>query len=234
MNLRHFGLAAAALLALGCQGPARPPAAGPAPSPVELARDAVARRDWAAAAPLLREALTREPESLALRYQLAVTATYLDEHAEAVQQFEWVVAHAPAGSAEAAAARSWLVETGVLSPARRPTPDADDSVGPVSGLGGRVLHPAAGGRTVPAARGQLHLVGLDGTPTAGRNEVIRTDEAGRFEFRGLPAGPYRLTDRAAGEPTWRLRVELEPGREQRLDLTPDNVVSVRDDFPAVR
>ena len=44
-------------------------------------------------------------------------------------------------------------------------------------------------------------------------------------------GPYKLTDRVAGKPTWRLRVEISPSDARVLELTPDNSIAVRDDFP---
>jgi hypothetical protein len=40
-----------------------------------------------------------------------------------------------------------------------------------------------------------------------------------------------LTDRIAGETTWRLRVKLEPGEIASLDLGQANSTRVRDDFP---
>jgi hypothetical protein len=40
-----------------------------------------------------------------------------------------------------------------------------------------------------------------------------------------------LTNRLAGQPIWRLRVELKPAEEKQLDLNPGNSVTVRDDFP---
>jgi hypothetical protein len=40
-----------------------------------------------------------------------------------------------------------------------------------------------------------------------------------------------LTNRIAGEPTWRLRVQLEPGQVATLDLGESNNAKVRDDFP---
>jgi hypothetical protein len=43
-----------------------------------------------------------------------------------------------------------------------------------------------------------------------------------------------LTNRVAGQPIWRLRVELKPGEEKQLDLDPGNSIAVRDDFPQPR
>ena len=60
---------------------------------------------------------------------------------------------------------------------------------------------------------------------------IRTDEEGRFRFINVPPGIYKLADRIAGQPTWRLRVELKPGEDLSLDLSLGNSTRTRDDFP---
>ena len=51
------------------------------------------RRDYAAAAPLLRKALIRHPTDLDTHYRLGVSASHLDQVDEAGREFEWVVAH---------------------------------------------------------------------------------------------------------------------------------------------
>jgi len=43
-----------------------------------------------------------------------------------------------------------------------------------------------------------------------------------------------LTNRIAGQPIWRLRVEVAAAEEKQLELTPSNSVAVRDDFPQGR
>ena len=47
----------------------------------------------------------------------------------------------------------------------------------------------------------------------------------------MAPGVYKLTNRVAGKPLWRLRVELKPGESASLDLSPANSVTQRDDFP---
>ena len=54
---------------------------------------------------------------------------------------------------------------------------------------------------------------------------------GRFEFKNVPAGTYKLTNRIAGEPLWRLKVDVADGQTASVDLTPQNSLRVRDDFP---
>jgi hypothetical protein len=61
----------------------------------------------------------------------------------------------------------------------------------------------------PASRMQLFLYDHPNRVVYHR---IRTDEEGHFQFPGVPPGIYKLTERAAGHPTWRLRVELKPGQ----------------------
>ena len=57
---------------------------------------------------------------------------------------------------------------------------------------------------------------------------------GRFRFPKVVAGSYKLTNRIAGQPIWRLRVELKPGESKQLELTPANSTATRDDFPETR
>jgi hypothetical protein len=78
---------------------------------------------------------------------------------------------------------------------------------------------------------QLHLVGQPNSPTKEERHVLRTDRDGRFRFGNAVAGPYMLTDRVAGKPQWRLKVEVGPGSTLRLDLNPGNSTKTRDDFP---
>jgi len=81
---------------------------------------------------------------------------------------------------------------------------------------------------------QLFLVGQPGSPTKEARYVLRTDEDGSFKFPDVVPGPYMLTNRIAGQPIWRLRVEVAAAEEKQLELTPSNSVAVRDDFPQGR
>src|SRR2546428_8060198 len=93
----------------GCQrAPAVPGASAPVVNHIDEAKTALATANWAAAAPHLRAALLQDPDSLFLHSNLAVCATWLDLKDEAIREFEWVVAHAPADSQETKTARSWL------------------------------------------------------------------------------------------------------------------------------
>jgi hypothetical protein len=221
-----------ALLALAaCAAP--PPPAPTATGTRDVAAEAAAafdRQDWATAAPLFRQLAGAEPDRLRWRYGLAVCAAHLGLEDEAVREFEWVLAHAAAAATEARVAREWLA---AARSRRAPTAASEaerrrEHIGD-STVAGRVSW--TGDSPVPTSRLQLFLNGLPRTDTAGLQFVRRTDADGRFEFRGIPSGAYVITNRIAGEPIWRLRVEAPAGQAVAVDLSDANSVKVRDDFP---
>ena len=55
--------------------------------------------------------------------------------------------------------------------------------------------------------------------------------SGNFVFKNVPAGTYKLADVITGQAKWRLKVVLEAGQELAIDLSPENAVPARDDFP---
>lgn len=226
-----------ALVIFGCQGPSPtqvPPTASAKDHAAE-ARDAVKRRDWTAAVPLLREAIRRQPDNLDLHYQLGLSASYVDAVDEATREFEWV-AHSAPESPEGQAAASWLAERtdGASGSVRESGSMAfPRAVSGEASVHGRVTWSEGRGPAVPRNRFQLQLVGLPDGPTRDHRFSVRTDEHGRFEFTRVPAGSYRLTDRIAGTPQWRLRVEVERGQDLTVDLSPANSLKTRDDFPGV-
>jgi hypothetical protein len=231
-----LGLVIAAALA-GCQD-APPAGQGMSLMAVQVsdaagdARAAMARGDWPAAARLLRTALVRDPQSVELHYWLAIAATYLDAHEDALREFEWVEQHARAGSEEARVARSWLASAS--RDGRAGPPQASRAADPgvaTGGLSGQVMWAEPGGLPQPRNRQLLMLVGVPGTPTKGKRYRLRTDADGRYMFRDVVAGPYDLTDAIAGEATWRQRVVVEPGRETVADLSRSNAVAGRDGVP---
>jgi hypothetical protein len=218
------------LALVACGSPAPPPAAEY--DVVAEALKAFERSDWVPAARLLREALVKQPTSLRLHYSLAVAASHLELLEEAIREFQWVLANAP-GTPEATTAREWLLAAGVLREqpveTAAPPPPLDKEIGN-SGLSGRVVW-TGGEPPVKLGRLQLFLKGIPGTPTKDIQYVLRTEEDGAFQFKNVAAGSYKLTNRIAGEPVWRLRVEVPPSRDVVLDLGPQNSLRVRDDFP---
>jgi len=80
-------------------------------------------------------------------------------------------------------------------------------------------------------RQQLFLVGQPNSPTQRERYNLRTDERGNFKFPDVVPGPYKLTDRVAGQPIWRLRVEFKASEVKVLELTPANSTASLDEFP---
>jgi protocatechuate 3,4-dioxygenase beta subunit len=69
------------------------------------------------------------------------------------------------------------------------------------------------------------------TSTQEQYYVLRTENDGRFEFKNVVPGTYKLTNRVAGKPHWRLRVTVAEGAPLSLELNPQNSTRTRDDFP---
>ncbi len=235
MHVGSRALIVVAFAVAACQ--AAPPAPRPATkSSAALAAEALEKGDYAQAAGLYRSALATEPGSLPLRYGLGVAASYLDRKAEAVSQFTWVLERGEANSTEVKAARRWLASVGALprpaiaatarddSPAQEEPSRKQEQNPALARVQGRVVGDAPGA----VARMQLFLFDHPNRVVYYR---IRADEEGRFRFTNVPPGIYTLTDRVAGQPTWRLRVEIKPGQEVSLDLSLGNSTRTRDDFP---
>jgi tetratricopeptide (TPR) repeat protein len=217
-----------------CQSQVPPPPARVETDPSARAHAALEAGRYTEAVSLFREALTRTPESVPLRYGLAIALSYTDR-AAAVAEFQWVLASAPPGSREAVESRAWLARAGVLPrpAAPRGTAERERQTGNAV-LAGRALFAESGAKPQAMQRLQLFLMGRPDSPTKEQRYVLRTDEDGTFKFPDVQPGPYMLTNRLAGQPIWRLLVELKPGEEQQLDLNPGNTVAVRDDFPQTR
>lgn len=224
-----------ALLIASCQRAPEAPPAAEAPGAVnhlEEAKKALAVANWAGAAPHLRAALQQTPDSLFLHYNLAICATWLDQQDEAVREFQWVVDHAPSDSDEATTARKWLASKGRGTPTETAAgPELDNTAVGDGAVHGIALWGGPGQPPAPLSRYQLFLTGLRDTPTKKYFRVLRTEETGNYAFGKLPPGSYKLSDTIGADPKWRLKVTVEPGQDLLLDLTPDNSVQRRDDFP---
>jgi hypothetical protein len=187
----------------------------------------MAQQDYTRAAALLRQAIAEKPDSLEAHYRLAVSVSYLDLVDEATREFEWVVAHAPAGAPEARIARDWLRRgTAAATPPAAEAPAAPDPERAT--VAGVVLGEPDG---QPLKRHLILLKGVPGTPTQQEYHSLRSDQDGRYRFDNVPPGDYMLTDTVGAPPTWRLRVTLKRGDQLALDLTPDNSTRSRNDFP---
>jgi hypothetical protein len=214
-----------------CQSPAPAPPAHVEEDSAVRATAALEAGRYAEAVSLFRETLARAPENVAQRYGLAVALSYTDRGA-AIREFQWVMANAQPGSQERVESQAWLARAGALlvaPPSRRPGEPERQAGSAV--LLGRAIFAEAAAKPEPMRRLQLFLVGQPDSPTKEERYNLRTDENGDFKFPNVPPGPSMLTNRLAGQPIWRLRVELQPAEEKQLDLNPGNSVAVRDDFP---
>jgi len=216
-------------------------ASQPAPQPTAQATDATSAfealqaGDYQRAAELYRRALAAEPGSVRLHYGLAVAVSYLQLKDETAREFRWVLDQAPPASEEAGVARNWLVNAGLLPRPSTLSPGVAEQLGDEeASLEGHAAFNEDGKTPKPMRRLQLFLVGQPGSPAKNERHNLRTDEDGRFRFPKVLAGSYKLTNRIAGQPIWRLRVELKPGESKQLELTPANTTATRDDFPDTR
>jgi tetratricopeptide (TPR) repeat protein len=235
-----MGSRALALLGLlltvstACQSQTPPtPAIQAQEDPGVRAGAALAAGRYGEAVTLYRQALELAPDSVPLRYGLAVALSYSDRSA-ATREFLWVLERATPSSSEATEARSWLARAGAL-----PRTSAERAVeyerqSGNAALFGHAVFAEKGERPQPMQRMQLFLVGQPDSPTRKERYNLRTSEDGSFKFPSVVPGPYMLTNRVAGQPTWRLRVELKPSEEKQLELSPGNSLQVRDDFPQPR
>lgn len=216
-------------LLTGCQSPSRPVQSGAPQDTATLAARALEGGRYAEALELYRQALAEAPGKVSLHYGLGVASSHLDRRDEAIREFRWVMQYGPPTAPEVAAARQWLAKARALMPARVTTPVSSQSreerQAGNSTLEGRAVFAEAGQPPGPMRRLQLFLVGQK------ERYHLRTDEDGSFKFPDVVPGPYKLTDRVAGKPIWRLRVEIRPSDSAVLQLSPANSVDVRDDFP---
>lgn len=217
-----------------CQSPSQPASPTSSNAPADLAAQALAAGRYVDAARLYREALRTAPSQMGLHYGLAVASSYLDLRDDAIREFRWVLKYGSPGAPEVEASRAWLARAGALPVTLYATnaggPEKERAPGN-SSLEGRAVYAADGKTPVPMKRMQLFLVGQPNSPTKLEHYTLRTDEEGNFKFPNVVPGPYKLTNRVAGRPTWRLRVDLKSSEVKVLELTPDNSVDSRDDFP---
>lgn len=230
---RVYVLIALLALLVGCQSPSGPVQSSAPEDPAAMAARALAGGRYADALELYRQALADAPDKVALHYGLGVASSYLDRRDDAIREFRWVVQYGPHTAPEVSAARQWLTRAGalppvVLTPSAPSGSDRERQAGNAS-LEGRAVFAEAGQAPKPMARLQLFLA--PESPTQKEYYNLRTDEEGKFKFPNVIPGRYKLTNRVAGQPIWRLRVEFRPSDTKVLDLTPANSLSVQDDFP---
>ena len=217
-----------------CQSPSPPARSTSSDTPEVLAARALAAGRYADAALLYREALGEASGKMELHYGLAVASSYLDRRDDAIREFRWVLQYGSPKAAEVDASRQWLIRAGALPPAAYTAspagPEKERAAGNAS-LEGRAVFAEGGQTPQPMPRQQLFLVGQPNSPTQRERYNLRTDERGNFKFPDVVPGPYKLTDRVAGQPIWRLRVEFKASEVKVLELTPANSTASLDEFP---
>jgi hypothetical protein len=222
-SLAHLLVLAVAILVVGCERAPRSAAArgSVTQSFEDLRADGAARlaaRDWEGALRAYQAALAAQPESLDVRYNVAIVLSHLDRVDEAVQAFTWVVEHGPAGDDSVRVARQWLA-----SLARPSTGEGtSERAGPVDdrrGLG------AVRGRTewfdlTPGTTATLQIL-LEGDDVGNRDRRYwaraRLNEP--YEITDVIPGGYRLRAQAGHVRLWETRVVVERGRLAVVDLT---------------
>jgi hypothetical protein len=219
------------VLIIGCQEAPLP--VTPPPDLLGKAREAMARGDYDTSARLLRQAVAASPDNLEAHYRLAVSTSYLDFFDETHREFEWVVAHGVPDSAEVKSARDWLRQSRAPTAEGPPSPEPATPRPDRATLSGRVVW-AKDGAPEPQRSFQLFMKGIKGTPVEDEFYRVQTDQQGAYGIADVVPGEYSLTNRVAGPPIWRLKVTLKAGENVQLDLTPENSVKVRDDFPDTR
>jgi len=222
----------AMVLVIGCQ---KAPLPQPPVTPPDLlgeARAAMARGDYNTSARLLRQVVAASPDNLEAHYRLAVSASHLDLFDETQGEFEWVVAHGAPDSAEVKMARDWLRQTRSRT-AEGPPLEAATTRSDRATLSGRVVL-TKDGTPEPQPYLRLFMKGIKGTPVEDEFYRVQTDQQGTYSIADVVPGEYSLTNRVAGAPIWRLKVTLKAGENLQFNLTPENSVKVRDDFPDTR
>ncbi|HKW91112.1 MAG TPA: tetratricopeptide repeat protein [Methylomirabilota bacterium] len=222
-----LGLAAATLLAACQQGPATHPPVTKTLSPAEQLKvdgDAfMAKGDYVNAVEKYRQAVDLEPAAIAPRFALGTAFSFLDERAEAIVQFRWVLSRADASSTEYREARRWLVSVGalVVPVAAVDAPQREQERPVDSSLVGRLVGKTEWPDITPQRRlitGTLSLVGDEPvTQDVKRSRAFRLGDG--YEFKDIPAGRYRVVAVVDGTTLWDEKVTVEAGKDTSFTLS---------------
>jgi tetratricopeptide (TPR) repeat protein len=234
-RLKACALLVLLVLVAGCQSQSVSTPPKSSEDSAVLAARALTNGRHADAARLYQRALGEAPGKMELHYGLAVASSYLDRRDDAIREFRWVLHYGPPNAPEVQLSRRWLSRAGALpvvayAAASPDRPEKERTAGNAS-LEGRAVFAEDGQSPRPMRREQLFLVGQPNSPTQRERYNLRTDENGTFRFPDVVPGPYKLTNRVAGKPTWRMRVELKASEVKVLELNPANSTATQDDFP---
>ena len=220
------------VLAVGCD---RAPRRVAAPPPVaqsfeELRTDGATRlaaRDWEGALRAYQAALAVQPDSLDVRYGVAIALSQLDRTDEAAQAFAWIVEHGPADHESVRVARQWLApaarpSTGEPTSARAAAADGTPALGTVRG---QTEWP----HLTPGATANLQIL-LEGDDVSVRDRryfaKVRLNRP--YEIADVAPGNYRLKAQVGLVRLWETRVVVERGRATVVDLTRATAVASAD------
>ena len=178
----------------------------------------LAARDWDGAFRAYQTALAVQPDSLDVRYGLAIALSQLDRADEAAQAFTWVVQHGSPDEEPVRVARQWLAS------AARPSAGEATSPRAAASDDGRVLG-AVRGRTewsnlTPGTVAKLQIL-LEGDDGGNRDRrywaKARLNEP--YEITDVAPGGYRLKAQVGHVRLWETRVVVERERPAIVDLT---------------
>jgi tetratricopeptide (TPR) repeat protein len=224
-------LLAVLVLVVGCDRAPRRVAAPPVvQSFEELRADGAARlaaRDWEGALRAYQAALAVQPDSIDIRYGLAIALSQLDSTDEATQAFAWIVEHGLPDDESVRVARQWLAS------AARPSTGERTSARVTTGDGGRGLG-AVRGQTewphlTPDTTATLQIL-LEGDDVSSRDRrywaKVRLNRP--YEIADVAPGNYRLKAQVGLVRLWEMRVAVERGRAAVVDLTRATAVASAD------
>lgn len=226
---------------VGCQqAPTAPPTAAVAPADDPRADgDAAAKRgDWQTAVDRYAVAVQSQPNDLVLRFAYASALSHLDRHAEAMEQFTWVVERGEPSRAEVVMARQWLQQARATpvtpeSPAQPQTPTAQAPPpldAPMGLLEGKSAWPGVGPDERVRLSVHLRLNG-DSEATALIRQRLNVEIGTGFTWQKVPAGRYRLLGESKGVTLWDVPIVIERDKTVNVELSPANAAVPPAAFP---
>jgi tetratricopeptide (TPR) repeat protein len=219
-------LVLAALLLAGCQqAPVSHPPASSAVSPAHRLKaegDAlVAKADYRGAIEKYLQAIDLDAAAIGPRFGLGTAYSFLDKRQEAILQFRWVLDHAAPDSTEYREARRWLTRVGALAPPPAVADSAQPDATPDPSTTGRLVGKTEWPEITPQrflVTGMLSLIGDEPvTQDVKRTRAFRLGDL--YEFRGVPAGRYRVVAVIDETTIWDQKVTVEAGKDTNLTLS---------------
>ncbi len=184
----------------------------------------MAQADYLNAVERYRQASDLDPAAVGPHFGLGSAYSFLDKRAEAIAQFRWVLSHASSDSTEYQQARRWLEQVGagtLVKPAKTDSGTTSPAGTADPSSSGRLVGTTEWPGVTPKThivRGTMSLVGDEPvTQDVKRSRAFRLGDA--YEFKGLPAGRYRVVAVVGEATVWDEKVTVEPGKDTTLQLT---------------